>query len=176
MKNSRKSTFIAIANRIVIERGSKYLTLDELAKQAGISKGGVLYHFPSKEALLADMVTELVNDFTMAIEEQARMHGWLMAYLLVSLRGDGSPPSAGALLAAVANNPALLEPLQEAHKTWMKYIEAETHNSLPATEIRLVVDGLWYAELFCIGALKPAERKALLDKLKADVKSLKVVR
>jgi AcrR family transcriptional regulator len=169
MKNNRKSTFIAIANKIVIKHGAKRLTLDELAKQAGASKGGVLYYFPNKESLLKDMIAELVDDFTETIEEQAHTHGWLMAYLLVSSQDDSSATSAGALLAAVANNPALLAPLREAHKTWVKHIEAQARNPVSASQLRLAVDGLWYTELFDIGTLDPIARKNLVAKLKDDI-------
>jgi AcrR family transcriptional regulator len=176
MKNNRRSTFIAIANRIVVERGAKYLTLDELAKQAGVSKGGILYYFPTKEALLASMVAELVANFTSAIEEQAHIHGWLMAYLHVTLQEKNGLASAGALLGAIANNPVLLGPLREAHRAWMKRIEDEMGSSLTAAQIRLAIDGLWYAELFGIGMLDATTRKALRAKLKTDISTLRTLK
>ena len=36
--------------------GAVHLTLDAVAERAGVSKGGLLYHFPSKESLLQAMV------------------------------------------------------------------------------------------------------------------------
>lgn len=38
-------------------------TLDEIAALAGVSKGGLLYHFPSKQALLAAMGEDLNQRF-----------------------------------------------------------------------------------------------------------------
>src|SRR5690348_13483576 len=44
----------------VAERsGVAALTLDAVAAEARVSKGGLLYHFPSKEALLSGMVDML---------------------------------------------------------------------------------------------------------------------
>ncbi|MEN9308893.1 MAG: hypothetical protein RL173_2825, partial [Fibrobacterota bacterium] len=37
---------------LVLAEGPSALTLEAAAKASGISKGGLLYHFPSKEALI----------------------------------------------------------------------------------------------------------------------------
>lgn len=44
------------AAKLVLTEGASGLTLDAVAKSAGISKGGLLYHFPSKEALILGMI------------------------------------------------------------------------------------------------------------------------
>ncbi|MCD2188898.1 TetR/AcrR family transcriptional regulator [Actinomycetospora soli] len=40
----------------VVSEGPETVTLDAVAARAGVSKGGLLYHFGSKEALLAGML------------------------------------------------------------------------------------------------------------------------
>ncbi|HEV2228704.1 MAG TPA: TetR/AcrR family transcriptional regulator [Steroidobacteraceae bacterium] len=50
------------AERVVVESGATHLTLDAVAKSAGVSKGGLLYHFPSKEALLEGMLARHFQD------------------------------------------------------------------------------------------------------------------
>src|SRR5215469_14026355 len=50
------------AERVVAESGATHLTLDAVAKSAGVSKGGLLYHFPSKEALLEGMLSRHFQD------------------------------------------------------------------------------------------------------------------
>jgi AcrR family transcriptional regulator len=47
---------------IVAREGAAHLTIDAVAAQAGLSKGGVLYHFPSKRALLDGMLERLLDD------------------------------------------------------------------------------------------------------------------
>ena len=39
------------------------MTLDAVAQRAEVSKGGLLYHFPSKEALLQAMLARLCDRF-----------------------------------------------------------------------------------------------------------------
>ncbi|GCB56911.1 hypothetical protein rerp_33190 [Rhodococcus erythropolis] len=39
--------------KLLLVSGVAQVTLEGVAAEAGVSKGGLLYHFPSKEALLA---------------------------------------------------------------------------------------------------------------------------
>jgi AcrR family transcriptional regulator len=45
------------------QSGVAAVTLDAVANRAGVSKGGLLYHFPSKEALVSGMVDGLCRTF-----------------------------------------------------------------------------------------------------------------
>ena len=49
---------------IVDTNGAAHLTIDAVAAHAGLSKGGVLYHFPSKRALLEAMLALLMDTST----------------------------------------------------------------------------------------------------------------
>src|SRR5690606_6371781 len=45
--------------QILIEEGERAATMDATAKAAGVSKGGLLYHFASKEALESGVLDRL---------------------------------------------------------------------------------------------------------------------
>ena len=68
-----------------MEGGISGLTLEAVAREAGVSKGGLLYHFPSKEALISGMIGRLVEGFTEALgrelarEEVSGSGRWLRA-------------------------------------------------------------------------------------------------
>ena len=49
------------ADALVSEVGANHMSLDAVAARAGISKGGLLYLFPSKVALLQGMVERYVE-------------------------------------------------------------------------------------------------------------------
>ena len=49
------------AERLTIARGVAGLTLEACAREAGVSKGGLLYHFASKEALVSGMLNRLAE-------------------------------------------------------------------------------------------------------------------
>ena len=59
------------AAQLVGEVGSGRLTLDAVAERAGLSKGGLLYNFPSKEALLTGMIERMIEE-AMAEKETLR--------------------------------------------------------------------------------------------------------
>ena len=50
------------AEQLVATQGASNLTLDAVAQAAGVSKGGLLYHYPNKEALLAAMIERHCDD------------------------------------------------------------------------------------------------------------------
>ena len=51
-----RTRILDAAETIVRARGVPGLTLEAAAREAGVSKGGLLYHFASKEALLAALL------------------------------------------------------------------------------------------------------------------------
>jgi len=54
----RRQQLLDIAARSFAERGYDSTTVDEVIRQAGLSKGAFYYYYPSKEALLEGLATE----------------------------------------------------------------------------------------------------------------------
>ena len=57
MRTSKKSQLIQAALEIIDRKSLDALTYDSLAKASGMSKSGLLYHFPSRTALLLALDT-----------------------------------------------------------------------------------------------------------------------
>ncbi|CDZ40714.1 Transcriptional regulator, TetR family [Neorhizobium galegae bv. officinalis] len=57
-----KDRVIALAEGIVSERGAAALTIDAVAKAAGITKGGVQSSFGTKDALIAAMLDKWMSE------------------------------------------------------------------------------------------------------------------
>lgn len=153
-ETTRKALLDA-ANRIVQQRGVEHLTLELTAEEAGISKGGLLYHFPSKEALIKGMIQYYLERFTDDFNAAAQQGGpaapgsWTRAYLHTTYEDyQRSPSMSSGLLAAVATNPALLSPMQQTFAEWVRLLEQDGIDPTTAQIIRLAVDGLWMVELF----------------------------
>ena len=134
------------------------MTIEAVADEAGLSKGGVLYHFHSKESLIAAMVASLVERFEADIktarheeeleDKRSAPGGWLRAYIHASAGPAEDDEDTVALLAAVSTDPRLLAPLQEQYARWQAQAEADGGDPALATVIRLALDGLWMADLF----------------------------
>ncbi len=170
-------TIIEAANRIVRRDGVARLTLDAVAREAGLSKGGLLYHFPSKNALIAGMTAALLEDFEGEVRRRSgaddeRTGRWLRAYVLATADDEpgthdeaddepGARDQTAALIAAIATSSDLMEPLQQRYALWQQRVETDGLPPATATLVRLAADGLWLADL--LGLAPPA------GKLRAEV-------
>ncbi|WP_088007442.1 TetR/AcrR family transcriptional regulator [Indiicoccus explosivorum] len=151
---SKRELVLLAAAKVVQESGAAQLTLEAVAEEAGVSKGGLLYHFPNKEALIQGMVDELADSYVREIQERAEADmepggKWSRAYVESTFQEleDGFAMSNG-LLAALFMNPELLEKLQRNYAVWQKKIDDEQGDSIKPTIARLAADGLWFAEIF----------------------------
>lgn len=70
-----KHRILTAAEEVVLRDGVAHLTLDAAAAQAGLSKGGVLYHFPSRDALVAGMVDKIIGEFETDIARHLPVEG-----------------------------------------------------------------------------------------------------
>src|SRR5579872_5795914 len=116
-----RDRILRAAEDVVIRDGVGHLTLEAAATEAGVSKGGVLYHFPTRNALVSAMVERLTNSFDADLLRYgagAKEPGsFARAYLEAEVHPTTEPGAAhdkrlgGALLAAAATDPELLAPL-----------------------------------------------------------------
>jgi AcrR family transcriptional regulator len=68
---SSKEIILEAAEAIVLESGAVHMTLDAVAERSGVSKGGLMYNFPTKEALLEAMINRM-RDRLNRLREKAR--------------------------------------------------------------------------------------------------------
>ncbi|GMA57213.1 hypothetical protein GCM10025858_17160 [Alicyclobacillus sacchari] len=62
----------AAATHAFSEFGYKATTMEQVARLAGISKGAIYIHFPSKEALFGNMLQQLIVRLREAVEAELR--------------------------------------------------------------------------------------------------------
>lgn len=141
------------ANRVVLREGSNALTLEAVAREAGVSKGGLLYHFHTKEELVSAMVENLAQFADESMRqlqaEDPEPHGsWARAFINVCRESNETDTISAAIIPAAASNPALLDPLRRMYEAWQKKLDEDLGDTGPSTVIRLALDGLWLVELF----------------------------
>ncbi|HUG15583.1 MAG TPA: TetR/AcrR family transcriptional regulator [Thermomicrobiales bacterium] len=168
-----RQRLLEVANRIVQRDGASQLTLDAVAAEAGVSKGGVLYHFPSKHELIRSMLDLLLCDLDDELNETPREHpddltsgAWLRGYIRASVHVDADERDLkAALLAASAANPDLLEPMRERYREWQVCAEQDGIDDAMATILRLAADGLWIADLLDLAPPTDALRARVIDRM-----------
>jgi len=148
----KRELILEAVSLIVREDGIEKLTLEAVSKRAGISKGGLLYHFPNKDSLILGMIEHLTEHFLNALYEEAGKDPvvkgrWSRAYIRAS-RNHYLNDLYTAISAAHFTNPALLTKLQELYNTVQEKIEDDGLNPANAALVRLAIDGLWFAEMF----------------------------
>lgn len=145
------------AERRILDRGPAGLVLAEVARDAGCSKGGLLYHFPSKQALVDGLCDRMLDDFErvqrdLAAADPEAGGAWSRAYLdsTVTPAGqpaDGSAQLMAALLALVGNEPDKLAPLRERFAAWHERLLRDGLDPETAMIVRLAADGLWLSAM-----------------------------
>jgi AcrR family transcriptional regulator len=169
--NSKRKTILIAASTVVKNNGVEKLTLEAVAKEAGVSKGGLLHHFPNKEALITGMVEELTNDFFTTLQDRAmsatvEKGKWSRAFTEVMSEDsmEGGEIST-ALTAALFTNPDILQKFQNQYAMWQQNIENDGIDPVVSTIVRLAADGLWYSEMFELGVLDDELRAKVIQKL-----------
>lgn len=168
---SKRDQLLDATGRVVRRDGTNGLTLDAVAAEAGVSKGGLLYHFETKEALVRALIERLVSTFDERLErEQAKDKGpgsFTRAYARASiaLEASSDDATASALVAATALSPDLLDPLRARYKLWSRAFADDGIDATSALLIRLAVDGLWFADLLGLAPPSARARQRLLEQL-----------
>ncbi|MFB5760744.1 TetR/AcrR family transcriptional regulator [Paenibacillus medicaginis] len=174
-KELKRELILKTVSQIVHEEGVEKLTLEAVAKRAGISKGGLLYHFPSKDALILGMIEQLSNQFVEEFNRRAEADPhpkgkWTRSYIETSLFGNNDENNLyTALSAAHFTNPEMLEQLRAEYSTIQNKIENDEFDPVRATMVRLAIDGLWLAEMFGLAPPKAELRQKVVKALQASV-------
>jgi len=152
-KTSKRQNLLSAANQIVLEQGASRLTLDAVANRAGVSKGGLLYHFPNKNALIAGMIEQNIEDFDNDVEiirdqfpEQSGQ--WLKALVTASFDDNISPHVFVAIASAITQKPDLLQPFQDQMNRWIKNAVADGVSLAVAEIVIAATTGAWLERIF----------------------------
>jgi AcrR family transcriptional regulator len=163
---NRRAQLLDAALAVIRRNGAQALTLDAVAAEAGVSKGGVLYHFATKRALIDGLVDCWLDDFEGRIEGPDFATAYVRASDL-STAGPEVSASEFGLLAALIEEPEVLEAARERHVEWMERMLGGAPAREDAWLVRLAADGLWYSDLLGIAAPEGDDRRRLIGRLLA---------
>ena len=159
-RGDTRARLLDAAGAVIRRDGPQALTLDAVAAQAGVSKGGQLYHFASKRELLDALVARWLDEFDRDIEAEAG--NFAERYVRAS---DGAKAEEAGLLAALVADPQVLGAVGERHAGWQDRVASEGGDPVDATVARLAADGLWLADLLGIAPPEGDLRRRVLARL-----------
>jgi len=170
-----RANVLDAAFRLAHRDGIAAVTLEAVASEAGISKGGLLYHFPSKDALIRGMVDSLREEFEAAAQRAADADPEIRgrtarAYLSACTDADASQSKRWvALIGALVQQPDLLEPWRDLIAPAPAADRAEGTDVVAASIVRLAADGLWLADVLGTQPFRPGMRRRVIERLRAMV-------
>lgn len=150
------------------------ITLDGVARAAGLTKPGLMYHFPTREALLLAIVDHAAGRLEQALIEalgqpasSASPAERIRAYVEVAANGMASRAEY-AIFTEAAYRPELTEAWTQRMSAWVDLppdLDPALRVKLQAA--RLAADGLWAAQATGVFPPNPTERDAIVAFLHA---------
>ena len=165
---------------LLIHTGERAATLDAVATAAKVSKGGLLYHFSSKKALLEALAERTL---TLAEEDFAAMEqapgGGASAYYINSSTPDNTPFDR-ALIAlsrlAQNNNELAQQTMSRIQDGWHALVLAELGDEQIARTVLLLGDGMYYNAAFGGDSASPQRAAAIAADRAALERALQVLK
>lgn len=132
---------------ILIDDGERSATLEATAQAAGVSKGGLLYHFASKEDLVAGLLERVE---ILAQEDLDRMasaaDGPVAYFLRTSVMEDAALDRALVAASRVAQggSSTASEALRRIREAWAASLRPHVRDETALDLVMLLSDGLYY--------------------------------
>jgi AcrR family transcriptional regulator len=178
-KRDSREEILQAAENIVARRGPAHLTLETAAHEAKVSKGGLFYHFRSKEALLEAMILrsmELLLSEQMKVEESlnGERNGKMKANIIGTLRHlEGQRPVMTAVIAAIASDPKLVEPMRNSiRREFQDLSKGLTLQTEDIAILFLASQGLLLLELLNLSFLTPGQIRKVSQRMLQMVEEL----
>ena len=146
-QTSTRERILGAYQDLLIVDGPRMATLDAVAAAAGVSKGGLLYHFKSKEALTEALLVKLRAyaelDFVAMAQDPS---GCASYYVRTSVFGDS--PFDRAIVAAhrliQSDEDVVRLVFSEIHSRWFELILSDISDPAVARAVMLLGDGLYF--------------------------------
>lgn len=121
-------------------------SLDVLASEAGVSKGGLMHHFSSRAALVSALIIAAVEETDRELRDAATRGEVVETWLRLSAQPevDGTPLTTLAVIAFGAHDDLgdAVQHIVDATEQWEALIAAEVGDTTRARIIRMVGDGM----------------------------------
>lgn len=180
--DDRELAILATAERLLEDRPLSDISVDDLAKGAGISRPTFYFYFPSKEAVLLTLFDRVVNTADAALEalgESLAEHGenrWRIGINVFFETFGSHKAVTRASVAAGGTNPELRKLLSKFMQKWISFcaagIDAERDRgaaprTLPSEELATALNLMNERTLIaCFSGEKPSIPEAhVLDNL-----------
>lgn len=138
---------------LLIGEGERAATLDAVARLAGVSKGGLLYHFPNKEAMISVLLERLDRLLAEDLAAMAAAPEGAAAFFIKSSVWADTPLDrvfvAATRLAEVAHQETLRR-IAAVQASWLELLAADVGPAM-AKPVLYMGDGLYFNAMLARG-------------------------
>jgi AcrR family transcriptional regulator len=174
-RSERTRNLVIEAARVIIARdGPQRLTLDAIAREAGISKGGLMHQFGNKVAVIRALLENQIEYFEKFSQNHIATHGansaepHLAAQIAVAREAiSQTQPSsvAFAILGMIGEAPELMSVFRDIDVKGAEAIKAEAADPDLAMLRLFAAQGMHLTTVFGIGRLSVEDRERLFARL-----------
>lgn len=132
---------------ILIAEGERAATLEAVAKAAGVSKGGLLYHFATKEDLATGLIARLSALTDEDLDDMRRApEGAVAYYVRTSVMENDALDRALIAVTRLAQggSGAASDCVRDVRRRWADAIRPEVHDDTALDLVMLLSDGLYF--------------------------------
>ncbi len=119
--------------------------MDVIARQAEVSKGGLMHHFTSRAALVEGIAVQAIDDMDAALTAAAGRGDVVETWLRLSSSPDEAALYRAMLILLTDHatlTDTLLQQTVDATRRWERLFAGETGDPVAASVVRLVGDGM----------------------------------
>ena len=158
------------AARITLEQGLSKVTFQAVADAVGVTKGGIMHHFATKNALILEVFHDAMAKFEAEVDsamakDPVRYGSFTRAYIdaTISLgeKGQEEFDSQATLYVLMLGD-------SELRELWAKWSneQLQKHEATDNTEtlcmVRLIADGIWLSDF---SGINISDKKSLRERL-----------
>lgn len=162
---------IESARKLALENGLPAVGVEAVAADAGVTKGGLFHHFPSKQALIEAVFQHLLDEFEADLEARISADPepfgrFTRAYVRSAFEVGADAQWGGLWIATITD--------RELRQTWGKWLNAQLsrygESGLALENARFAADGVWLGQLFGVAPEKAEAFKNYLIEMTAPAK------
>ncbi|MFN3599912.1 MAG: TetR/AcrR family transcriptional regulator [Dietzia sp.] len=169
MRQSKRDDILDAAQRLIQRDGVTALTFESLATESGLTKGGLLYHFPSRDELLRGLHEHVAGRWEQCMESEAGGPAGEVdddARFAAFVRSSLFPDRAELLLMLEASeNPVTSAVWGGVYSRWVPDAPTVDDDEVSTFIARLAADGLWLYESLNSQKLDPAVRERVVREI-----------
>ncbi|RXZ68257.1 TetR/AcrR family transcriptional regulator [Agromyces albus] len=169
MRHSSRSDILDAALRVVDAVGGADITYDSVAREAGLTKAGLMYHFATKDAMMIALIEHVIARWQAELRdvlgvplEESSLPDRVRAFVRFAGEG-GATQGEFVVFSEAVRRPELSAPWLEYVRTWFGF--GTGAENTPLLLVWLAANGLWISEATGVLSVTAEQRTALLGQL-----------